>query len=260
MEGNQSSQFLSSLLLSGPYADNDIKIEIIGDLVSQPYVDMTLDVMRAFGVEVFRDGYRGFKVNAGNGYRPHQFSIEADVTNASYFWAAAGVTGGKVITENIAPFCTRQGDIRFLDILEEMGCQVKKEADRVTVCGGTLSGIEADMSAMPDLVPTLAAVALFTDGKTVIRNVPHLRHKESDRLRTVRLEWERIGGRIEELSDGLIIHGEKPLSGAVVDPHEDHRLAMSLAVIGLRSPGIKIKNEGCVRKSFPQFWDLWDLL
>ncbi len=257
ISGKESSQYLSSLLLAGPYAENDVKIAVEGKLMSQPYVDMTLDVMRAFGVEVFRDGHQFFKVKAGHGYSPREFSIEADATSASYFWAAAAVTAGKVVTGGLAPFCSRQGDIRFLDILGKMGCHVEAEEDRATVCGSTLSGVEVDMSAMPDLVPTLAAVALFANGRSVIRNVPHLRHKESDRLQAVRLEWERLGAQIEELPDGLIIHGGVPLSGTVVDPHDDHRLAMSLAVVGLRVPGVKIRDEGCVRKSFPQFWELW---
>jgi 3-phosphoshikimate 1-carboxyvinyltransferase len=221
---------------------------------------MTLDVMKAFGVKVFRDGYRLFKVDAQQAYQPRHFSVEADVSNASYFLAGAAVTGGTVVIEGIDPFSTRQGDIRFLDVLEEMGCNVKKEKDRVRVRGDALFGIEADMSTMPDMVPTLAAVALFAEGTTIIRNVPHLRHKESDRLRAVRLEWERLGGKIEELSDGLIIHGGGHLSGTLMDPHDDHRLAMSLAVVGLRVPGIKIKDEDCVKKSSPQFWELWDRL
>ncbi len=260
ISGKKSSQFVSSLLLAGPYAKKDMQIVVVGDLVSRPYVDMTLDVMRGFGVEVSRDGYRFFGIKAGQGYRPCQFSVEGDVSNASYFWAGAAVNGGTVVTENICPLSTRQGDIRFLDILERMGCDIIREESRVTVRGGKLSGVEADMSTMPDLVPTLAAVALFAEGETIIRGVPHLRHKESDRLHCVATEWQRLGGQIEELSDGLIIHGGGSLSGALVDPHDDHRLAMSLAVVGSRVPGVKIKDEDCVRKSLPQFWDLWDRL
>jgi len=145
-------------------------------------------------------------------------------------------------------------------ILEQMGSRVEREKDQVTIHGGALSGIEVDMNEMPDMVPTLAAVALFARGKTVVRNVQHLRHKESDRLSSIVLEWSRLGGKVEELPDGLIIHGGKPLSGIAVDPHDDHRMAMSLAVVGLKVPGVVIANEGCVKKSFPQFWQLWDKL
>jgi 3-phosphoshikimate 1-carboxyvinyltransferase len=258
IRGDKSSQYVSSLLLAGPYSDKGIEIEVTGTLVSEPYVDLTLDVMEMFGIHVKRKGYSYFGVPSGQVYSPCQFSVEGDASSASYFWAAAAVTGGTTVTENIYSQKTRQGDIRLLHILEQMGCYVERKADRVLVHGGLLSGIEADMSTMPDMVPTLAAVALFADGKTVIRNVPHLRHKESDRLRAVVSEWNRLGSRIEELSDGLIIHGGTPLIGTMVDPHDDHRIAMSLAVVGLRVPGIKIRKEGCVDKSFTQFWDIWD--
>jgi len=258
MAGNQSSQFVSSLLFAGPFAEKDMEIEIVGDLVSKPYVDMTLDVMAHFGVRVERDGYRYFRVRAGQEYKGGEMTVEGDVSSASYFWAAAAVTGGGVTTENIYPLDTRQGDIRFLDLLEAMGCRIERRSDHVTVQGGTLTGIDVDMGAMPDMVPTLAAVALFSAGKTTIRNVHHLRFKESDRLRAVATEWKRLGGRVEEVRDGLIVHGGGRLHGDLMDPHNDHRLAMSLAVVGLRVPDVKIRNEGCVAKSFPRFWDLWD--
>ena len=260
MPGDQSSQFISSILMSAPYADKDVEIHVKGTLVSRPYLDITTDVMAEFGVAVERDGYSRFKVNSGRTYQPGAYTIQGDVSSASYFWAAAAVTGGTVVTENIHPFQTRQGDIRLLDILEKMGTAVERRPDRVLVHSGTLKGIEVDMSAMPDMVPTLAAVSLFAEGKTIIRNVPHLRLKESDRLAAVACEWNRLGGKLEELEDGLVIHGGRKLTGTTVNPHDDHRLAMSLAVIGLRVPGIKIADEGCVAKSFPQFWDLWDRL
>lgn len=260
IEGNISSQYVSSLLLAGPYTRNGVKIEVKGKLASGPYVDVTIDVMRKFGVTVDRDHYRHFKIKSGQRYQPYHFKIEGDVTNASYCWAAAAVTGGTVTTENVCPLTTKQGDIGFLRILEDMGCRVKREIDRVVVQGGTLSGIDVDMATMPDIVPTLAAIALFAKGKTAIRNVSHLRYKESSRLKAIASEWHRLGGRVEELNDGIIIHEGGKLSGAVVNPHDDHRLAMSLAVVGLRVPGIRIRNERCVNKSFPRFWELWDRL
>lgn len=258
MEGDQSSQYLSSLLLSGPYADTDIEIEVRGKLVSRPYVDITINVMKQFGIRVEREHYDSFKISSGQKYRAGEFTIQGDASSASYFWAAAAVTGGKITTENIYPHATRQGDIRFLEVLGEMGCSIEKGSDRVAVHGGNLSGIEVDMGDLPDMVPTLAAVALFARGKTIIRNVPHLRHKESDRLQALTTEWSRIGGRIEELPDGLIIHGGAPLSGTVVFTHDDHRLAMSLAVVGLRVPDLEVRDQHCVNKSFPAFWALWN--
>jgi len=258
--GDKSSQYVSSLLLAGPYMENGVEIEVIGRLVSRPYVDITLDVMNTFGISFNHDDYHYFRVPAKQRYYPCRFNIEGDVSAASYFWAAAAVTGGVITTENIHPNSTRQGDIALLDILEEMGCRIERKSDSVVVQGGLLSGIEVDMGAIPDMVPTLAAIALFSKGKTAIRNVSHLRHKESDRLHAVALEWGRLGGRVEELEDGIVIHGRKKLSGAVMDPHNDHRLAMSLAVVGLKIPGMTIQNETCVNKSFPRFWELWDRL
>ncbi len=260
IEGNISSQYVSSLLLAGPYAKNGVEIEVKGKPVSSPYVDVTVDVMRRFGVTVERDRYRHYTIESGQRYQSCYFKIDGDVTNASYFWAAAAVTGGTVATENIYPLTSKQGDKDFLHILEDMGCRVKRERDRVVVHGEILSGIDVDMGTMPDIVPTLAAIALFAKGRTAIRNVSHLRHKESNRLWAIAAEWARLGGRVTELDDGIIIYGGEKLSGTVVDPHNDHRLAMSLAVVGLRVPGIRIKNERCVNKSFPRFWELWDRL
>ena len=258
--GNVSSQYISSLLLAGPYATKDVEIEVTGKIVSKPYLDLTIDVMSSFGIEVERDNHQYFRISAGKMYQPRKFSIDGDVSSASYFWGAAAVTGGTVITENIHPHDTRQGDIALLDILEEMGCHVQREPDRVIVQGVTLQGVDVDMGAMPDMVPTLAAIALFAAGNTTIRNVPHLRHKESDRIGDMALELRKVGGNIEELEDGIIIHGGEKLLGAEIDPHNDHRLAMSLAITGLRIPGIRIKDEDCVNKSFPTFWEIWETL
>jgi len=258
ISGDQSSQFLSSLLLSGPYAEADIAVEVTGDLVSGPYVEMTIHVMDQFGVRVTHGDGRCFRVPSGQAYRPREFGIEGDVSSASYFWAAAAITGKRIATTNIYPRATRQGDIRFLDILERMGCVTEKGPDWVAVHGRDLSGLELDMSDLPDMVPTLTAVALFAAGKTVIRNVAHLRHKESDRLHAIASEWRRIGAGIEELPDGLVIHGGRPLSPAVITPHNDHRLAMSMAVVALRVPNLSISDKDCVKKSFPTFWTLWE--
>ena len=258
--GDESSQFISSLLLSGPCAQNDIQIDVTGELVSRPYVDITLEVMEQFGIKVAHDRYGSFKVASGQRYRSKGLTIEGDTSSASYFWAAAAVTGGTVVTTNIYPYSTRQGDIRFLEILERMGCIIEKKLDRVVVHGGRLRAIEADMSSMPDMVPTLAAIALFSSGETVIRNVHHLHHKESDRLRAIALEWNKLGAGVEEIDGGLVIRGGRRLTCTMLDPHDDHRVAMSLAVVGLRVPGIRIINKECVQKSFPQFWQLWNRL
>ena len=260
ISGRQSSQFISSLLLAAPYADRDVEIQVRGEMVSEPYIDLTLEIMERFGVSVVREGSRKFKVPAGEGYRACPLTIEGDISKASYFWAAAAVTAGTVTTDNLNPAATRQGDLALLEVLEAMGCRVNRHPDGVTVRGDALRGLELDMNSMPDMVPTVAALALLAEGRTVIRNVPHLRLKESDRLGAVAAEWNRLGGRVQELPDGLVIEGGVKLTGTEVDPHDDHRLAMSLAVIGLRVPGVRIRQAECVNKSFPLFWDYWDRL
>ncbi|MCG6877575.1 MAG: 3-phosphoshikimate 1-carboxyvinyltransferase [Deltaproteobacteria bacterium] len=259
LPGDASSQFLSALLLSGPYAEKGVDITVKGDLVSKPYVDVTIDVMNSFGVSVERTGFARFSVSGGQTYRSMDYTVSGDASSASYFWAGAAITGKTVTTKNINPQ-GRQGDVRLLEVFEQMGCAIQRDTDRVTVSGGKLSAVDVDMGAMPDMVPTLAAVALFAQGKTTISNVAHLRFKESDRLSAVAREWRKLGGRVEEFEDSLVIHGEEPLHGTDVDTYDDHRLAMSLAVIGLRIPGVRIQNPACVNKSFPQFWDLWENL
>jgi 3-phosphoshikimate 1-carboxyvinyltransferase len=256
--GSGTSQGISSLLLSAPLSDRGITIEVTGEPVSKAYVDITCDVMKAFGIPVERDGYRIFSVVGATRYQACTFAVEGDASSASYFWAAAAVTGGKATTINLDPFSTRQGDAGFLEILKAMGADVQTENSSVTVTGGDLKGLELDMSSMPDLVPTLAAVAVFARGTTLIRNVAHLRIKESDRLASIAMEWKKLGASVEEFQDGLRIEGGRPLHGATLDPHDDHRLAMSLAVVSLRVPDIEILNRDCVEKSFPGFWGLWD--
>ena len=259
LPGDASSQFLSALLLAAPYAEKGVDITVKGDLVSKPYVDVTIDVMNSFGVYVDREGFNRFRVSGGQEYNAMDYTVSGDASSASYFWAGAAITGKTVTTRNVNPGGL-QGDIRLLEVFEQMGCTVQRETDLVTVSGGELSAVDVDMGAMPDMVPTLAAVALFAQGKTTIRNVGHLRFKESDRLSAVTQEWRRLGGRVEEFEDSLVIHGGVPLHGTDVDTYDDHRLAMSLAVIGLRIPGVRIQNPACVNKSFPQFWDLWENL
>ncbi|MFH0844104.1 MAG: 3-phosphoshikimate 1-carboxyvinyltransferase, partial [Pseudomonadota bacterium] len=212
IKGNESSQFVSSLLLAGPCSERGMEIHVKGPLVSRPYIDITLTVMERFGVTLDREGYHYFRIPSGQRYKPVRFVIEGDVSNASYFWASAAVTGGTMVTENISPHITNQGDVAFLNLLEEMGCRVERERNQVVVHGGPLSGIDVDMGNMPDMVPTLTAIALFADGKTSIRNISHLRHKESDRIRCVARELGRLGGRLEEQPDGLVIHGGGHLS------------------------------------------------
>ena len=253
IRGSESSQFLSALLMVAPLARADVLLEVIGRLVSRPYVDITRGVMADFGVQVEQEEGDSFFVRAGQRYFPRSYRIEGDASNASYFLAAAAVTGGKVRVENFRP-ASLQGDAQFLKILERMGCEVKRGENWAEVRGGELRGTEVDMNPMPDLVPTLAVVAAFAQGKTVIRNVGHLRLKESDRLKTVAGELAKINARVEEGEDWLQVERGQA-RGAEIETHNDHRLAMSFAIAGLAVPGIKIKGEECVNKSFPTFWE-----
>ncbi|MEA1970736.1 MAG: 3-phosphoshikimate 1-carboxyvinyltransferase [Thermodesulfobacteriota bacterium] len=251
----ESSQYISSVLISAPYSQRDVELELRGMTFSMPYIDMTIDVMRHFGVEVEKKGQNEFKVNAQQKYAGRKYLIEADVSSASYFFVAAALTGGKIKVENINPE-TRQGDIAFLRIIESLGCHVSRDEDFVEVTGkGLIKGdYEFDMSDMPDMVPSLAILAAFREGVTVIKNVSHLRLKESNRLEALVNELSRTGIDAEESADGLIIRGGVP-HGAEIETYNDHRIAMSFAVAGLVVPGIKIKDKKCVKKSFPAFWD-----
>jgi 3-phosphoshikimate 1-carboxyvinyltransferase len=252
IKGRESSQFVSGLLMVAPYALSDVHIEVTGPLSSKPYVDITRDVMSAFGVEMQNQGYSSFFVKAGQRYLPQRYRIEGDASNASHFFSAAAVCGGRVKVKDLNPVSI-QGDIGFLEILERMGCRVTRGSDWIEVLKGELHGIEIDMNEVPDLVPTLAVTAVFARGKTVIRNIGHLRLKESDRIHALAVELSKMGIRVKEEADGLEIEGGKP-HGAEIETYDDHRMAMSFAIAGLAVPGVKIKGERCVDKSFPGFW------
>ncbi len=252
-----SSQFLSSLLLAAPCAASRAEILLEGEPVSRPYVALTLAVMRDFGVDVLVKN--GCYSIPNKGYSPATYNVEGDASGASYFWAAAAVTGGRVLVSNIPPR-PLQGDAAFPDILAEMGCGVERTREGTAVTGPGdkgLNSLEISMASWPDVVPTLAVVAAFARGKTIIRDVAHLRVKETDRLKAVASELTRMGAGVEELDDGLIIHGGRPLHGAKIRTYEDHRMAMAFAVAGLMVPDVIIEDPDCVRKSFPDFWSRW---
>lgn len=255
LPGRESSQFISALLIVAPMAHKDVRVEVVGPMSSRPYVEITLDIMRAFGAEAELVGKQTFWVKAGQRYVSRTYEIEGDASNASYFFAAAAVTGGKVRVNHFRPDSV-QGDAGFLNVLEEMGCEVLRGDGFAQVRGKQMRGIEIDMNAMPDLVPTLAVSAIFARGKTVIRNIGHLRLKESDRIRALATELAKIGARVEEGSDSLTLAGGD-VRGAEIETYNDHRMAMSFAVAGLKVPGIRILGERCVEKSFPGFWETW---
>lgn len=258
VNGSISSQYLSGLLLLAPCTRQGLAITVAGDLVSRPYVDLTIEVLERFGITVAREGYQRFAVAGGQAYRPGTVAVAADASQAGYFWAAAAITGARITVVGVFPE-SRQGDARFVEVLAAMGCTVGTDPNGLSVRGGPLRAVTVDMADMPDLAPTLAVVAAFAQGQTRIGGVAHLKAKESDRLAAVITELGRMG--IAAASDGkeLVITGGRP-HGAVIETYNDHRIAMSFALAGLVVPGVVITDEGCVAKSFPEFWEVLDTL
>ena len=251
--GERSSQFLSALLHVAPYAHGDVVIWVEGELIAKPYVDMTVGVMNAFDVFVERDGYRRFAVAGGQRYRARSYRIEPDASSACYFLAAAALTGGHVRINGLGR-ASLQGDVRFAELLAAMGATVQWEDDAVDVRGpAQLAGLDADVNSLSDTAPTLAVLAPFASGPVRLRNIAHLRWQESDRLAAVATELRRLGVTVDELADGLVVHPSR-ISPAVVQTYDDHRLAMSFALIGLKVPGIRISDPSCVTKTFPDYF------
>ncbi|MDY0167359.1 MAG: 3-phosphoshikimate 1-carboxyvinyltransferase [Thermoguttaceae bacterium] len=253
VSGAISSQFLSALLMVAPCAQGPVELVVEGELVSKPYVLMTVDVMKAFGVEVAREGFERFLLDSSQHYAGANYAIEPDASAASYFLAAAAITGGRVTVEGLTQHAI-QGDVAFCECLARMGCDVDYTDDSITVRGGRLHGIEADMNAISDTVQTLAAVAIFAEGPTTITHVGHIRHKETDRIAALAAELRKLGADVDEQPDGLVIR-PGPLRGVAIDTYDDHRMAMSLALAGLRIPGVRVRNPGCTAKTYPDFFE-----
>ena len=252
LAGDKSSQYLTSILLSAPYFKNDTCIHIQGDLTSKSYADITLDIMKTFGVSVINESYQRFKVKAGDRYNAQTYQVESDWSSASYFLAAAAVTGGEVTLTDINPHSV-QGDAQFTSVLEKMGCRVEKKSNTLQIKGNPLKGITINMNNMPDAVQTLAVTALFAEGETVIQGIGNLRIKETDRILALANELTRLGAEVETGEDYLVMR-PGDYRGAEIETYDDHRMAMSFAVAGLKIPGIRIKNPTCVEKSFPDFF------
>jgi 3-phosphoshikimate 1-carboxyvinyltransferase len=254
--GDISSQFLSGLLMAAPCARRPVELVVSGELVSKPYVEMTLAVMRAFGVAAEGRELTRFVVPAPTIYVGREYKIEPDASAASYFFAAAAVTGGKVTVEGLS-HGSLQGDVRLCDCLAQMGCEVDYGRDSTTVARSPhrpLHGIKVDMNAISDTVQTLGVVALFAEGPTTISGVAHIRHKETDRIAALAAELRKLGAEVDEREDGLhIIPGR--LHGAEIETYNDHRMAMSLAIAGLTVPGVLIRNPGCTAKTYPRFFE-----
>ena len=261
VRGDVSSQFLSGLLLAAPWgrgAADAAYVRIDGPLVSVPYVTLTLHMLEQWGFEAGWDDDTGLVVAPFVDEYPDTYPIEPDASAASYFWAAAAITGGRITVSGLTRN-SLQGDVRFVDVLAEMGCRVEECDEGITIHGRPLKGVDVDMNAISDTVMTLGAVALFADGPTTIRNVGHIRHKETDRIAALATELRKLGAAVDERPDGLTIT-PGPLRGAAVDTYNDHRMAMSLALVGLKVPGVVVRNPGCVAKTYPGFWQDLDRL
>ena len=254
--GNVSSQFVSAILMVAPYARHPTVLELSTALGSRPYVDMTIDVMGAFGVEVRREEYGAFAVSPSRYRSPSTVAIEPDLSAASYFFAAPAICGGTVVVRGI-PRRSLQGDVAFLDLLELMGCDVACTDEGVRVTGASaLRGVDADMRDIPDTAQTLAAIAPFATTPTRIRGIATARVKETDRIHATCTELRRLGVRVDEHDDGLTVFPCDRFTPAMVRTYADHRMAMAFALIGLRVPGVTIEDPSCVAKTFPDFFDV----
>jgi 3-phosphoshikimate 1-carboxyvinyltransferase len=249
-----SSQYLSALLLVAPCSQQGIDITVEGDLSSEPYIDITLRVMRQWGAMLETRDHRYFHIPGNQNYQNQTYAIEPDASGASYFFAAAAVTGGRVRVQGLGQG-SMQGDLAFTDVLEKMGCTVEQTDSYTEVHGPEkLHGVDVNMNAISDTVMTLAAIAPFADGATIIRGVGHIRQKETDRITALVNELRKIGAEAEEKPDGIIIYPPENVLPAGIDTYDDHRMAMSFAITGLKAQGIVIKDPDCVAKTFPDFF------
>ena len=259
VRGDISSQFLSGLLMASPCAAKPVMLGVAGTLVSIPYVAMTLSVMKSFGVKaIAAPDFSRIEIPSVGYYKSCEYAIEPDASAASYFWAAAAVTGGEVTVRGLNRD-SLQGDVAFVECLAQMGCDVQYGKDSITVVGKPLRGIDVDMNAISDTVQTLSVVALFAQGTTCIRNVGHIRHKETDRISAVATELRKLGAQVAEHAEGLAITPGQiatpgKITAAEIDTYNDHRMAMSFAIAGLARPGVVIRNPGCTAKTYPHFF------
>ncbi len=254
LDVSKSSQFLTALLLIAPYAKNGMEIEVVGNR-TMPYIDITRSVMAAFGVQVISEAYKFFRIERGQQYQPRVYNIEPDASNASYFFAAAALTGGRVTVQHLN-LDSAQGDLQFVHILEQMGCQTTVSDTEITITGPhQLKGIDVDMRTISDTALTLAAIAPFADAKVTIRNIEHTRWQETDRIHAMVTELRKLGVPVVEHQDGLEI-SPAPITPAAIDTYEDHRMAMAFSLVGLKTSGIRINDPECVSKTFPNYFEV----
>ncbi|TAJ92315.1 MAG: 3-phosphoshikimate 1-carboxyvinyltransferase [Gammaproteobacteria bacterium] len=255
IDGSLSSQFLTALLMAAPLARDTLEIEVTGRLVSEPYVALTLHMLKQFGIELQNPDPRHYRVPGGQTYRsPGDYLVEGDASSASYFLAAAAIRGGTIKVTGIGKHSI-QGDIRFAEVLEQMGAVVTWGDDFVAVTRGGLRGIDMDMNHIPDAAMTIAVAALFADGPTVIRNIGNWRIKETDRLRAMATELRKTGAEVEEGADYLAVTPPVKLREAAIDTYDDHRMAMCFSLLALGGVPVTINDPDCTAKTFPDYFD-----
>ena len=255
IDGSISSQFLTAVLMVAPLLDGDSEIEIIGELVSKPYIDITLALMQRFGISVQNHDYKRFSITGNQTYRsPGQWLVEGDASSASYFLAAAAIKGGSVKVTGIGKHAV-QGDIHFADALEAMGAEVEWGDDYIMVTRNQLNGIDRDYNAIPDAAMTIATTALFAKGPTVIRNVYNWRVKETDRLAAMATELRKVGAEVEEGEDYLKVMPPPQLTHASIATYNDHRMAMCFSLVALSDTAVTIEDPDCTAKTFPGYFD-----
>lgn len=254
VDGSVSSQFLTALLMAAPLFSGDVTIRIKGELVSKPYIDITLDTMAKFGVSVENDNYQTFTVSADAKYvAPGKFMVEGDASSASYFLAAGAIKGGTVRVTGIGQKSI-QGDIRFADVLEAMGAKVVWNDEYVEITGAPLKGVNMDMNHIPDAAMTIATTALFAEGPTTMTNIYNWRVKETDRLAAMATELQKLGAKVEEGHDYIKVWPTDSLKHAEIDTYNDHRIAMCFSLVALSDTPVTINDPGCTRKTFPDYF------
>jgi 3-phosphoshikimate 1-carboxyvinyltransferase len=254
VDGSVSSQFLTALLMAAPLFKQDSEIVIQGELVSKPYIDITLQTMAQFGVEVANQNYQRFVVKGQQQYQsPGQFLVEGDASSASYFLAAGAIKGGTVKVTGVGKKSI-QGDIRFADVLEQMGAKITWGDDFIQVQGAPLTAIDMDMNHIPDAAMTIATTALFAQGTTSIRNIYNWRVKETDRLAAMACELRKVGAEVIEGNDYITITPPLNLIKAEIDTYDDHRIAMCFSLVALSDTAVVINDPGCTAKTFPDYF------
>ena len=254
VDGSVSSQFLTALLMAAPLFAGDVTIRIKGELVSKPYIDITLDTMAKFGVSVENDNYQTFTISGDAKYvAPGKFMVEGDASSASYFLAAGAIKGGTVRVTGIGQHSI-QGDIRFADVLEAMGAKVVWNDEYVEVTGAPLKGVSMDMNHIPDAAMTIATTALFAEGPTTMTNIYNWRVKETDSLAAMATELQKLGAKVEEGHDSIKVWPTASLKHAEIDTYNDHRIAMCFSLVALSDTPVTINDPGCTRKTFPDYF------